>query len=940
MSRAGRVVGFLCCVILFGRPGQAAERYDPRLQFRTIATARFYIHYHQGAEDLARRLARIAEEAHDRLTPVVGRARSRARTHVILVDQDDLSNGWARSFPYNVIQINASPPDAADLIGNTDDWLRMVFTHEYTHVLHLDRAGGLMGGLRYVFGRAPLLFPNQFLPVWQIEGIATWSESAFTGSGRIRSGDFREIVGAAARSDVFEPVDRVNGGLVDWPDGHAPYVYGGLFHEYLAKRFSDRSLGSLADATGRRLPFLPFGAFRSAFGDGFGTLWSDFRKDMEAQAGRPAGQAPRRLTHDGYVVGAPRWSSDGSRIFYSRQSPHDFPSLMSVVPGQQPVRLVNRSGGVRTAVSSDTAYYDQLEYVRSVGLQSDLYRLDLTNLHLERLTSGARALDPDLSPDGSRIVCVIDDHGEKAMALLDLAGGPRTPTVLARGADTQYGAPRWAPDGTAIAAERRVVGGPFEIVLVNPVTGALETIVSGGGRNAEPEWTPDGRWILFTSDRDGGPLDVYAVERRSRRLVRLTSVTGGARAPAVSPDGRSLAVIGYTTDGYDIFIVELPALDSLPSTPLDAVVDEERNGRDATPAGDDRTYNPWTSLHPRYWTPVIEQDNDQIEAGVATTGSDVLGRHSYAGDVRWGSAGARPDWRAAYVYDRWRPSVFAFVSDDRSRFQNRNFRDRSADVGASIRFRRVLRLQTATASLHASEETAECVPGAGCDQPIRAGVDRRAIRGGWFVTTARTYGYSISPEDGLTASVVAESALDALGSSGDATTLTAQVRGYPVLGRRHVVLAMRAAAAASWGDRTVTRFFGAGGSSADQPGGLGRGAIGLLRGYDVDDVVGSRAAVVNIDLRVPIRYVERGVGRWPLFVKTLHAAAFVDAADVWERRFDPDTVKITYGAEISVDTVLGFSLPMTLAGGVAWRHDGAGRLPEGAVVFGRIGRAF
>jgi hypothetical protein len=929
MSRAGRVVGFLCCAILFGRPGPAADRYDPRLHFRTITTPRFYIHYHQGEEDLARRLARIAEETHDRLTPVVGRARSRARTHVILVDQDDLSNGWARSFPYNVIQLNASPPDAADLLGNTDDWLRLVFTHEYTHVLHLDRAGGLMGGLRYVFGRAPLLFPNQFLPVWQIEGIATWSESTFTGLGRIRSGDFREIVGAAARSEAFEPIDRVNGGLVDWPDGHAPYAYGGLFHAYLAKRYSDRSLGSLADATGRRLPFLPIGAFKSAFGDGFGALWSDFRKEMETEARRPTGPALRRLTHDGYVVGAPRWSSDGTRIFFSRQSPHEFPSLMSVVPGDQPVRLVNRRGGVRTAVSGGYAYYDQLEYVRSVGLQSDLYRLDLANLRVERLTSGARALDADVSPDGSRIACVIDGRGEKAIALFDVAGASRTPTIVARGADTQYGAPRWAPDGAAIAAERRVVGGPFEIVVVDPATGALETIVSGGGRNAEPEWTPDGRWILFTSDRDGGPLDVYAVERRSRRLVRLTSAAGGARAPSVSPDGRSMALIGYTIDGYDIFTVDLPPLESLPSTTPDAVTADAREGRDARPAFEDRTYNPWTSLHPRYWTPVIEQDNDRIEAGVATTGGDALGRHSYAADVRWGSAGAHPDWRAAYVYDRWRPAFFAFVSEDRSRFQNRNFRDRAADAGLSIPFRRVLRLQTLTASVHASEEAVD-----------RQRIERRALRGGWLFTTARTYGYSISPEDGLTASVTGEAALDALGSSGDARTVTAQIRGYPVVGRRHVVLAIRAAAAASWGDRTVTRVFGAGGSSADPPGGLGRDAIGLLRGYDVDDVVGARVAVVNADLRVPIRYVERGVGRWPLFVKALHAAAFVDAADAWERGFDFETVKLTYGAEISVDTVLGFSLPMTFAGGIAWRHDGAGRLPEGAVVFGRIGRAF
>jgi hypothetical protein len=39
-----------------------SPRYDPRLQFRTLMTERFSIHYHQREADLARRLARIAEE--------------------------------------------------------------------------------------------------------------------------------------------------------------------------------------------------------------------------------------------------------------------------------------------------------------------------------------------------------------------------------------------------------------------------------------------------------------------------------------------------------------------------------------------------------------------------------------------------------------------------------------------------------------------------------------------------------------------------------------------------------------------------------------------------------------------------------------------------------------------------------------------------------------
>ena len=39
-----------------------SERYDPRLRFRTITTPRFDIHFHQGEEAIAKRLAAVAEQ--------------------------------------------------------------------------------------------------------------------------------------------------------------------------------------------------------------------------------------------------------------------------------------------------------------------------------------------------------------------------------------------------------------------------------------------------------------------------------------------------------------------------------------------------------------------------------------------------------------------------------------------------------------------------------------------------------------------------------------------------------------------------------------------------------------------------------------------------------------------------------------------------------------
>jgi hypothetical protein len=50
----------------------AADRYDPRLRFRTLSTPRFSIHFHQGEEPLARRLAGIAEAVADRVARGLG----------------------------------------------------------------------------------------------------------------------------------------------------------------------------------------------------------------------------------------------------------------------------------------------------------------------------------------------------------------------------------------------------------------------------------------------------------------------------------------------------------------------------------------------------------------------------------------------------------------------------------------------------------------------------------------------------------------------------------------------------------------------------------------------------------------------------------------------------------------------------------------------------
>ena len=226
-----------------------------------------------------------------------------------------------------------------------------------------------------------------------------------------------------------------------------------------------------------------------------------------------------------------------------------------------------------------------------------------------------------------------------------------------------------------------------------------------------------------------------------------------------------------------------------------------------------------------------------------------------------------------------------------------------------------------------------------CERPIDERAERRSIRTGYAFNSAKRYGYSVSLEEGWSLTATNELIARGLGSDGNAGSVIADLRGYRRVGTRHSALAARFAAAHSWGDEEVRREFTEGGNGPQAGGFLfGEDAIGLVRGFD-EDTRGAHAVVANLDYRFPIVRIERGAGTLPGFVRTVHGALFADAGHAWNQAFRMRDARVSLGVELSVDTVLGYSLPVTFTSGAAWRHDGVTDRNSGAI-FGRIGRAF
>ncbi|HUT78856.1 MAG TPA: hypothetical protein VM285_14260, partial [Polyangia bacterium] len=268
-----RFLGGLAVALLALAQASPARAGDPELVYTTISTTHFNIHYHQGLENLARETAAIAEEVHEELT-ILFSWEVDGPTEVVLRDSTDSANGWARASPRPQIMIYATVPTLDSSLASYDHWIRTLFTHEYTHVIHLQMHGGIARAINAVFGDVYL--PNQMQPRWFIEGLAVMDETYGTTAGRIRSSYYRMSVRIAALEGDLLTLDRLSNSTRQFPRGHNDYIYGAMFVNWLRDRFGVEKLVEICRAYGSEP--IPYGLnriFRRVLGTPLAELYEE-----------------------------------------------------------------------------------------------------------------------------------------------------------------------------------------------------------------------------------------------------------------------------------------------------------------------------------------------------------------------------------------------------------------------------------------------------------------------------------------------------------------------------------------------------------------------------------------------------------------------------------------------------------------------------------------
>lgn len=919
-----------------------AQAADPLLDWRSVETPHFTVHYHEPLGLVARRVAAVAERAYANLSPLLDHAPS--RTYIVLSDNSDSANGSATAIPYNTMRLFASAPEDITALNDYDDWMTTLVTHEHTHVTHLDTIEGIPAIINQVLGK--VYPPNSVQPRWFLEGLAVHEESRFTSGGRIRSTIFDMFMRTDVLTDGFLTLAQVSNAVDRFPRGNVWYLYGSRFVDYVARTYGHDALTQMSHDYGSQV--VPYGVNRTArraTGKTWVELYEEFRADQYARYGAQADEIRREgvvagtnLTNHGQDARAPRFLDDDTLLYWSGDG-RSRSQLRMIDPRTGDVKgELDRVGGVAySSPHPDGRYvwYSAFATHRDIYFFYDLYRYDRQTNERERLTEGMRAQEPDVSPNGRRVVFTINGASTTHLAIADTADVTGTKRILLRSRRfEQVYTPRWSPDGRTVAISKWRRGGYRDILLVDPDTGLVEAVTHDRAVDSGPCWSPDGRTLYFASDRTG-VSNIYAYDLASGTTDRVTNVLYGAFSPAVSPNGRRLAYLGFGRDGWDIFGMDLDRSTFRPAAPF----------RDSRPAPSEADayltarstgYDPLPTLYPRSYMVELTQDGFGNQIATTVSGSDVVGYHSYS--LRLGVGLVRGNVNAdfGWVYQRTPlPISFRLFHAESPRGglvvggENQTWIERAygGEVGIRYFFPRPF-ISESVGMTYSLTQIEKAAPFGGELDPndppptIPSTGLLSSVRMSYFWSDVVRNAWDVTPSQGRSIQLGLTVAHPYLGSQFTAVSGTFTVTQYlenPWI--HHHVLALRYAGGLSAGDIGRRGVFSVGGFPVVNPldqllqnSSLGGNA---LRGYPAFNRSGTQFHLIQAEYRFPIFRPMWSVETLPAFLQRLWGAVFFDMGDAFYGDLDLSTFRYGIGGELYTDFMLGYFLTYTLRVGIA-----------------------
>jgi hypothetical protein len=925
-------------------------KHHPDIKWREIAGPRFIVVFPQGYENEASYTLETAHQLYGDLIEIWKTSPPlRGKIRILLSDIYDQSNGSATFFPYNQIEIYLFTPPPDSTIGSGKDWIRLVLTHELTHIITFNYGSGLTYFLRGILGAHPILYPTIYIPNWMMEGIAIFAESRLNAGGRLNTPDYKILLKYISQSDSMPNWRSIWGDPTPWPGSASRYLYGAAFTAYLAETYGIEKIRQLilyyarrpvplaSTSDGSPLILNTRRRFKQVFKKDIAALWKEFLQYTHAAyaGGGNSDASPVApitfLTRDGKYKRHPLLTAGGV-IYYVDRDYRQYPGIYQLDSrtGKRK-RLLKKTGvtGLHYARGENKIYFSAADNYRFFYHYNDIYVLAPRTGSVRRLSRGRRLSHPVKGPGKPGVIyCVKRQRAASYLAALDPGTGRER--ILSRGFD---GLAHLAisPDQRYIAASLKPRNKPWGIALFN-LDGKLERFLTEGGEKSYyPVWKNENE--LFFVHRQGDRYQLASLcLRDSAVYIYSAPRLHDLRYFSLSPGGRRLAASFFDANGYNLGIVELETLEKKQAPPVSApgaIVSPPPRSR----GHKIKSYNFPRELAPKYIDFNYRYAGMEIQPGISLSGHDLLLRHQFTFQGFYGFKSRTPNIAFTYTYDGLYPTLSLSYSD------LTDLENRITSAGVAHNERK-LKL-SALFPLFIKERSQVYLYGDAHLEwiqdkyPFFSYERRSSLSGttlGIFYNTAQRYYDAISLSDGQELSLsYARESMSVKDGGRNINTAALEYKRYITLHRPNV-LALRLAVVDSWGERK--RIFHMGGArsysgfhTADS------GLLELMRGFPLGYFSGTGGCLFNLEYRVSLLKIER-VFTVSRSIERLYLSFFADIGSVWH---DKKIVSPSYslGAELNLLLYLG-DIKFNVCGGAA-----LGRRPgHSPILYLRIGNSF
>ncbi len=898
---------------------------DPYLSWKTIESDHFYIHYALGYERLAQKAANSAEQAHSKLQPVLS-WQPDDKTHLVISDETDQPNGFATPVYFNRSVVFLAPPDSVAGLEDFDDWMETIIIHEYTHILHLDKASGGAEMLRQLLGRHFLLFSNLYQPGWFTEGLATYYETDLDkGIGRGQSRVYEMMMRVEVANGV-KPVSQVNLPILSWPTNTVNYLYGVHFYQFVEDTYGVKGIDSLIENYSNNIiPFMINSNAQQVFDKDINDLWDEFtvwlnkkyQADFHAQL-----VEGKKITDLGYSTG-PIDAADKQTLYYIANSAFEHAALMKINNNiHQYISDVHR--GARLNVHAESGILiTQMEFCDEYNINSDIYIIEpaengeITGEPVA-ITQCGRYRSASWSADGKSIIAVKTDKAVSQLVLLNKQGEQLK--ILWQGNNTDIVTQlKISPvENKIIAAVFRTDHG-WNIEEFDLDTAIWKKITDDRYIDMYPAYSENGKSIVFSSERSG-KYQIYRYIKGEAQLQQITRVESGAFNPLQQNPQAPLYYTGYNRNGYDVY-----RLDKTPALALEKI--KTSNQLEVAIAADVETteasnYAPLSSLYPRWWFPYVSLNEDRNEYGVSTSGGDALGVHNYVFNMAYDT---NNKWLIGDIR-------YAFANNFSMGYQRSTaiLRDTNGEFAVArnvddLFFSLALNYPAIESNLSyrlgvLASESSDGFRAAGISpQPV---LKDNLLGLAVLYSNAKNYIRSISRDYGRSIRLVAETT-EAFDSDFSGEIYTLDWREYISMGDQHV-LALKFVQ--GWGTDAPYPFSLGGEKNEYTPldflnpvsGPLFGDREYALRGYPegLPELTGRRMQIATLEWRLPGRLIERGYMAPPIGIIQWSGSIFTETGAAYN---DSSAEKYysSAGVELQADINLfyGFTTRMRLGYG-------------------------